>query len=89
MKFRNHLSLMTLTTLMTRAMKDLTFFLFSDVEHTFLIPLETDHVDGDHKNDDSSNLRRICRQCHANTPTFNKNSVARKNIQKEEENKLK
>lgn len=60
-----------------------------DVEHTFMIPLETDHTDGNHKNDDSSNLRRICRQCHANTPTFNKNSTARKNIQKEEENKQK
>ena len=39
-------------------------------EFTLLIPIETDHIDGNVMNNEDSNKRRICRQCHANTPTF-------------------
>lgn len=46
-----------------------------------LIPLETDHIDGNRKNNDNLNLRRICRQCHANTPTFGGCSQALKSLQ--------
>jgi len=34
------------------------------------IPLEVDHVDGDHKNNTEENLRLICPNCHALTPTY-------------------
>lgn len=33
------------------------------------IPLELDHVDGNHYNNDLSNLRILCPNCHAQTPT--------------------
>jgi hypothetical protein len=32
--------------------------------------LEIDHVDGDHTNNDRSNLRVLCPNCHTLTPTF-------------------
>lgn len=32
--------------------------------------LEIDHIDGDHKNNDSSNLRVLCPNCHAMTPKY-------------------
>jgi protein-arginine kinase activator protein McsA len=34
------------------------------------IPIETDHVDGNHKNNTEVNLRLICPNCHAQTPTY-------------------
>lgn len=34
------------------------------------IPLEIDHVDGDHNNDSRENLRALCPNCHALTPTW-------------------
>lgn len=34
------------------------------------IPLELDHIDGDHRNNSKSNLRIICPNCHAQTPTY-------------------
>ncbi len=38
------------------------------------IPLQVDHKDGDSDNDNLSNLRNICPNCHAQTPTYcNKN----------------
>lgn len=38
------------------------------------IPLDVDHVDGDPYNNDLSNLRLLCKNCHAQTPTYgNKN----------------
>ena len=33
------------------------------------IPLELDHIDGNHHNNDLSNLRVICPNCHAQTDT--------------------
>lgn len=38
------------------------------------ITLELDHIDGNHINNDLSNLRLICPNCHSQTPTYkNKN----------------
>ena len=34
------------------------------------IPLETDHVDGDRTNNEEKNLRLLCCNCHALTPTW-------------------
>jgi hypothetical protein len=34
------------------------------------IPLEVDHIDGNSNNNLRSNLRLLCRNCHAMTPTF-------------------
>lgn len=35
-----------------------------------LIPLEVDHLDGDHKNNIESNLRLICPNCHSLTSNY-------------------
>lgn len=35
-----------------------------------LIPLELDHIDGDNTNNLLSNLRLLCPNCHALTPTY-------------------
>ena len=34
------------------------------------ILLELDHIDGDHLNNELSNLRLLCPNCHAQTPTY-------------------
>jgi len=34
------------------------------------IPLELDHIDGDNTNNELSNLRLLCPNCHARTPTY-------------------
>jgi hypothetical protein len=34
------------------------------------IPLELDHIDGNPSNNDPNNLRILCSNCHAQTPTF-------------------
>ncbi len=34
------------------------------------IPLELDHIDGNHKNNNLSNLRLLCPNCHAFTSTY-------------------
>lgn len=35
-----------------------------------LIPLELNHVDGNHYNNNLSNLEILCPNCHAQTPTY-------------------
>jgi 5-methylcytosine-specific restriction endonuclease McrA len=35
-----------------------------------LIPIELDHIDGDHDNNELSNLRILCPNCHSLTPTY-------------------
>jgi hypothetical protein len=37
---------------------------------TGLVPLEADHIDGNHKNNRIDNLRLICPNCHALTSTY-------------------
>jgi hypothetical protein len=34
------------------------------------VPLEIDHIDGDSSNNQESNLRVLCPNCHSLTPTF-------------------
>jgi Zn finger protein HypA/HybF involved in hydrogenase expression len=49
------------------------------------IPLELDHIDGDHYNNTIQNLKILCPNCHAKTPTYrgknkkNKDSQTSKN----------
>lgn len=38
------------------------------------IPLELDHIDGDHFNNNLTNLRILCPNCHAQTPTYKINN---------------
>jgi len=35
-----------------------------------VVPLELDHIDGDHGNNAKENLRLVCPNCHALTPTY-------------------
>ncbi len=35
-----------------------------------LTPIELDHIDGDKTNNELSNLRLLCPNCHAQTPTY-------------------
>ena len=41
------------------------------------IPLELDHVDGDRDNNELANLRLLCPNCHAQTPTYRAKNVGR------------
>jgi protein-arginine kinase activator protein McsA len=34
------------------------------------IPIELDHIDGDHTNNELENLRLVCPNCHAQTDTY-------------------
>lgn len=34
------------------------------------VPIETDHIDGDYRNNSEVNVRLICPNCHALTPTY-------------------
>lgn len=42
------------------------------------IPLELDHIDGNHFNNDLNNIRIICPNCHAQTDTNSGKNVKRK-----------
>jgi len=39
------------------------------------IPLELDHIDGNNKNHKLENLRLICPNCHAQTPTYRAKNI--------------
>jgi hypothetical protein len=41
------------------------------------IPLEVDHVDGDRTNNRLGNLRLLCPNCHAQTPTYRGRNIGR------------
>lgn len=41
------------------------------------IPLELDHIDGNPSNSDRANLRLICPNCHAFTPTYRGRNIGR------------
>lgn len=38
--------------------------------YTGIVPLEADHIDGNHKNNRIENLRLLCPNCHALTSTY-------------------
>ena len=42
------------------------------------IPLELDHIDGDRDNNDLTNLRLLCPNCHAQTPTYRGRNIGRR-----------
>ena len=41
------------------------------------IPLELDHIDGNNKNNSLTNLRLLCPNCHALTPTYRSKNRSR------------
>ena len=45
------------------------------------IPLELDHIDGDHYNNQIENLKILCPNCHAKTPTYRGKNKRNKNSQ--------
>jgi 5-methylcytosine-specific restriction endonuclease McrA len=44
------------------------------------IPLELDHISGDRDDNSESNLRLLCPNCHALTPTYKGKNIGRKYI---------
>lgn len=49
------------------------------------LTLQMDHIDGDHNNNEFSNLRLLCPNCHAQTDTYaGKNLYNKKNVTDEQ-----
>ena len=42
------------------------------------VQLDIDHIDGDHKNDDPSNLQTLCANCHRLKTLLNKDHIFQK-----------
>lgn len=42
------------------------------------IPVEVDHIDGNHNNNEITNVRLLCPNCHATTPTYRGRNKKRK-----------
>ena len=42
------------------------------------IPIELDHIDGDNLNNELSNLRILCPNCHAQTPNYRGKNIGKK-----------
>lgn len=51
------------------------------------ISLELDHIDGDNKNNKLDNLRVLCPNCHAQTPTYRGKNKKRNNSQTQKNRK--
>ena len=49
--------------------------------------LQLDHIDGDNKNNELTNLRWLCPNCHSQTDTFCGKGKKRTNVKKQENNK--
>lgn len=50
--------------------------------YTNTLPLEVDHIDGNHQNNSEDNLQLLCPNCHSLTSTYkgaNKNGRAKRN----------
>lgn len=52
----------------------------------WMIKLECDHIDGDRSNNDISNLRWLCPNCHSTTDTYAGRNVKRKALAKNQTN---
>jgi hypothetical protein len=46
--------------------------------------LQVDHIDGDRRNNDLSNLRLLCPNCHSQTPTWSRQKQNKKNARTEQ-----
>lgn len=44
----------------------------NEIWNNFPIPLELDHIDGNHDNNELSNLRLLCPNCHSQTATYSR-----------------
>lgn len=52
---------------------------------TGLVPVELDHIDGDSSNNELSNLRILCPNCHSLTPTFRALNAGRGRLNRKRE----
>ena len=48
------------------------------------IPLELDHIDGNSDNNDRSNLRVVCPNCHAQTDTYCGKNIGRRGLKRKQ-----